>query len=141
MFPCLLILSLLCNQYTHFLTQKQLQFVTKTRLPKNRRVILWMTIRLTRRLPVVLFATVCVSITAGAQTYSTRFEGGEENPLSDGGKWRNAGLDWTSVRKSRGLACGTQTGTNTGARQYDDSYAHLAGFPPDQEAWGQAHIA
>jgi hypothetical protein len=24
---------------------------------------------------------------------------------------------------------------------YDDSYAHLSGFPPDQEVWGVAHIA
>ena len=89
---------------------------------------------------IVLSAVVCVSTTAAAEAYSTRFEG-EENPLSDGGKWQNSGLDWTSVRASHGIAFGTQAGTNTGARQYDDSYAHLSGFPPDQEAWGQAYIA
>ncbi len=72
--------------------------------------------------------------------YSTTFEG-EENPLSEGGKWSNNGLDWTKIRKARGLACGTQTGTNKGIYRYDDSYAHLAGFPADQEAWGQVRIA
>jgi hypothetical protein len=79
-------------------------------------------------------------ITVIAQTYTTRFEVGE-NPLSEGGKWQNTGLDWTTVRSSQGLAFGTQTGTNTAARQYDDSYAHLSGFPPNQEAWGEAYIA
>jgi hypothetical protein len=87
-------------------------------------------------LPVIIF----VSTVARAQTHTARFEG-EENPLSESGKWQNAGLDWTGVRTSHSLAFGTQTGTNTGARQYDDSYAHLSGFPPDQEAWGQAYIA
>lgn len=89
---------------------------------------------------LVLSAMVCISNTAPGQTYSTRFKV-EENPLSDRGKWQNSGLDWTSVRTSHGIAFGTQTGTNTGARRYDDSYAHLSGFPPDQEAWGQAYIA
>ena len=37
---------------------------------------------------IVLSAVVCVSTTAAAEAYSTRFEG-EENPLSDGGKWRS----------------------------------------------------
>ncbi len=72
--------------------------------------------------------------------YSTTFEG-EENPLSEGGKWSNNGLDWTKIGKTRGLAYGTQTGTNKGIYRFDDSYAHLAGFGPDQEAWGQVHIA
>ncbi len=72
--------------------------------------------------------------------YSTTFEG-EENPLSERGKWSNNGLDWTKIRKTHGLAYGTQTGTNKGIYRYDDSYAHLAGFPPDQEAWGQVRIA
>ena len=92
------------------------------------------------RLLVVLLAIVCASTTAAAQTYTTRFEG-QENPLSEGRKWQNAGLDWTHVAKNHGLAFGTQTGTNILARQYDDSYAHLSGFPADQEAWGQAYIA
>jgi hypothetical protein len=73
-------------------------------------------------------------MSVAAQTCTTRFER-EENPLSEGGKWHNTGLDWTTVRTSHGVAFGTETGTNSGARQYDDSYAHLSGFPPDQEAW------
>lgn len=72
-------------------------------------------------------------------TYSTTFDG-DEDPLSEGGKWINNGLDWTRIRKHGGIACGTQTGTNQGARRYDDSYSHLSGFPPDQEAWAQVHI-
>ncbi len=89
---------------------------------------------------IILSATLCALADAAAQTYTTRFAG-EEAPLSEGGRWRNAGLDWTSVRSSRGIAFGTQTGTNTGVRRYDDSYAHLSGFGPDQEAWGEAYIA
>ena len=72
--------------------------------------------------------------------YTTTFEG-EENPLSEGGKWSNNGLDWTKIRKTHGLAYGTQTGIGKGIYEYDDSYAHLAGFGPDQEAWGQVQIA
>ncbi len=72
--------------------------------------------------------------------YSTTFAG-DENPLSEGGRWSNNGLDWTKIRKAGGLAFGTQTGTNKGIYRYDDSYAHLSGFPPDQEAWGKVHIA
>ncbi len=72
--------------------------------------------------------------------HSTTFAG-DENPLSEGGKWSNNGLDWTKIRKAQGLAFGTQTGTNKGIYRYDDSYAHLSGFPPNQEAWGKVHIA
>jgi hypothetical protein len=57
------------------------------------------------------------------QMYTTHFEG-EENPPSEEGKWQNAGLDWARVKKSHGIAFGTQTGTNTGSAQYNDSYAH-----------------
>ena len=73
------------------------------------------------------------------RTYSTRFEG-TESPLSENGVWSNNGVDWTQMRKKNGIACGTQTGTNTGKYKFDDSYAHLSGFPPDQEAWGEAYI-
>ena len=81
-----------------------------------------------------LFAAGC------SQTYGTRFQGAE-NPLSEGGRWINDGADWAKIRKSGGFACGTQTGTNTGSNKFDDSYAHLSGFPPDQEAWGKVRIA
>ena len=80
-----------------------------------------------------LFAAGC------SQLYSTHFEGAEY-PLSEGGMWLNNSLDWAKIRKNGGIACGTQTGTNTGIYQFDDSYAHLTGFPPDQEAWGKASI-
>ncbi len=80
-----------------------------------------------------------VSNTMGPKAFSTQFEG-TESPLSEGGVWSNNGLDWTKIRKKDGVAFGTQTGTNTGIYRYDDSYAHLSGFPPDQEAWGEARI-
>ncbi len=91
-------------------------------------------------LPVILFASVFLSTAGLAQTYTTSFEG-TENPLSEGGKWTNNSLDWTGITKKGGIACGTQTGTNTGIYKFDDSFAHLSGFPPDQEAWGKAYIA
>jgi hypothetical protein len=91
-------------------------------------------------LPVILLASVLLSIAGFAQTYTTTFEG-TENPLSEGGKWTNNSLDWTKIYKKDGIACGTETGTNTGIYKFDDSFAHLSGFPPDQEAWGKAYIA
>jgi len=83
-----------------------------------------------------------IGLTTGSvgQTYTTRFEGAE-NPLSENGKWANHGLDWTVITKLNGVASGTQTGTNDGIYKFNDSYAHLSGFPPDQEAWGEVHIA
>jgi hypothetical protein len=92
------------------------------------------------------FLLVTVLASAGfaglgfSQTYTTRFPGAED-PLSEGGRWTNNGVDWTRITKKEGLACGTQTGTNTGKYKFNDSYAHLSGFPPDQEAWGEARIA
>ena len=73
------------------------------------------------------------------QTYSTRFDG-SANPLSEGGRWSNAGLDWTNIRKDQGIACSTQSGVDTGKFKYNDSYSVLSGFPPDQEAWGDVQI-
>ncbi len=89
---------------------------------------------------LVLLAIGFLSPAGMAQTYTTTFDG-EENPLSEGGKWVHNGLDWATIGKKDGLAYGTQTGTKTGLQRYDDSYAHLTGFPPDQEAWGVVHIA
>jgi acetyl esterase/lipase len=77
---------------------------------------------------------------ATGQIYTTTFDG-DENPLSEGGKWIHNGLDWTKITKHGGTAYGTETGINKGIYVYDDSYAHLSGFPPDQEAWGEVHIA
>jgi hypothetical protein len=74
------------------------------------------------------------------KTYTTTFDGAE-NPLSEGGLWSNDGVDWTVMRKDNGIAFGTQTGTETGPKNYADSYAVLSGFGPDQEAWGEVRIA
>jgi hypothetical protein len=89
---------------------------------------------------LALLASVGFSVSGFSQTYSTRFEGNEE-PLSEAGKWTNNGVDWTHIRKKDGVACGSQTGTNTGIYKFNDSYALLHGFPSDQEAWGVAHVA
>jgi hypothetical protein len=93
-----------------------------------------------RFLFVTLVAAAGFLVSGFSQTCLTRFEG-NESPLSEGERWANNGVDWTQIRKKEGIACGTQTGTNTGIYKFDDSYAHLSGFPPDQEAWGEAHIA
>ena len=90
-----------------------------------------------RFLLVTLLASAGFSMIGFSQTYSTRFEG-VESPLSEGGRWTNNGLDWTQITKKDGIACSTQTGTNTGIYKFNDSYAHLSGFPPDQEAWGRS---
>jgi hypothetical protein len=92
-----------------------------------------------RSVIIALIALAGSSAGGFAQTYSTRFDG-IENPLSEGGTWTNNGIDWTHIRKLGGMACGTQTGTNSGIYKFDDSYGRLSGFPPDQEAWGEARI-
>jgi hypothetical protein len=61
-------------------------------------------------------------------SYTTDFSRNEA-PISEGGAWRHFGLDWTVVDTTSGLAVGTQTGP---AEKFDDSYAYLSGFPPDQ---------
>jgi len=89
---------------------------------------------------IMLLALAGLSISGFSQTFTTTFEG-TENPLSEDGRWTNKGVHWTHIRKENGMACGTQTGTNTGIYKFNDSFAHLSGFPPDQEAWGEARIA
>jgi hypothetical protein len=64
--------------------------------------------------------------TTGA-SYSTTFST-TENPLSEGGRWHRANNRWTNVQTVGGVAFGTNGVTNT----YDDSYALLSGFGPDQ---------
>jgi len=93
-----------------------------------------------RFLLIALCASTVPPSIGPSQTYTTRFEGSED-PLSEAGRWNNNGLDWTRIRKINGLASGTQTGTNTGIYKFDDSYAHLSGFTPDQEAWGEVSFA
>jgi hypothetical protein len=54
-----------------------------------------------------------------------------ENPISENGRWKNRGLDWTAVRTSGGIAFGTQTGSGG----FDDSYAYVSGgWPANQSA-------
>jgi len=77
-------------------------------------------------------STACASVKA----YTTNF-GGYENPISENGAWSNTGLDWTNVVKNNGLACGTLTG----ADGYNDSYAVLAGFSPNQTASAVIHLS
>jgi hypothetical protein len=71
-----------------------------------------------------------------AALYSTDF-GLTESPISDGGAWRQAGLDWTRVITANGFAFGTQSGT----RGFDDSYAYLTRtFPANQSATAVIHL-
>jgi hypothetical protein len=82
------------------------------------------------------------SLLVNAQTFTSDFVR-TENPISENGRWNNggnSGLDWTNVRTGNGMAFGTQTGTDTGVSRYNDSYAVLSGFPPDQMAEGVVHI-
>jgi hypothetical protein len=66
---------------------------------------------------------------APAVTYSTTFSA-TESPISESGAWTHNGTLWTKVDTSGGLAFGTQD--NSGG--FDDSYAYLSGFPPNQSA-------
>ena len=70
----------------------------------------------------------------GGASYSTTFDR-TEAPISENGAWTHLGLDWALVDTENGVALGTQTGKGG----YDDSYAHLTGFPPDHEATGVIH--
>jgi hypothetical protein len=65
--------------------------------------------------------------TGGSGSYSTTFNL-TEFPISEGGKWRKANNPWTNVRTANGTAFGSNGVTNS----YDDSYALLSGFGPDQ---------
>ena len=71
-------------------------------------------------------ATVAVN---GQHSYSTSFPL-TENPIDESGVWRRANNIWTNVRTANGIAFGT----NGIANSYDDSYALLSGFGPNQQA-------
>ncbi len=77
----------------------------------------------------ILSNKVAIHVAAAntSQSYTTNFDG-NENPLSEGGVWSHNSQDWAKIEKSGGIAFGTETG-NGG---YDDSYALLSGFLPDQ---------
>jgi hypothetical protein len=70
-----------------------------------------------------------------ATTYSTNFDL-TESPISEGGAWHHANVDSAYVYTANGLAFGTQTGSGS----YNDSYAILSGFPPNQSASGVIHL-
>jgi hypothetical protein len=50
-----------------------------------------------------------------------------ENPISDGGRWHNNGLDWNNVQTANGKAFGTILVPSG----YSDSYAWIDGFGAD----------
>ena len=64
-----------------------------------------------------------------AKTFSTEFPL-TEHPISEHGIWRHVGTSWSYVRSVANHAIGTQSGSGG----YDDSYAYLTGFGPDQKA-------
>lgn len=66
-------------------------------------------------------------------SYATTFSL-TENPISEGGHWRNGktdGVDWADVRTENGIAHGTVVSTGPA---YDDSTAVLAGTWPDAQS-------
>lgn len=65
----------------------------------------------------------------GPNSYSTNFDL-TENPISEGGRWNRAANNFTNVATANGIAYGTNGAANT----YDDSYALLSGFGPNQTA-------
>jgi hypothetical protein len=64
-----------------------------------------------------------------ARTYATDFLL-EENPISEDGVWQHRGASWAVVRTFASRAVGSQTGSGG----YDDAYAYLTDFGPNQTA-------
>ena len=64
-----------------------------------------------------------------------------EAPINEGGSWHHDGLDWALVDTDGGIAFGTQLlgVARSGPSQYNDAYAHLTGFGPNQQASGVIH--
>lgn len=61
------------------------------------------------------------------KTFTTDFALAE-TPIAQSGAWQHAGRLWSYARSIAHHAVGTQTGSGG----YDDSYAYLTGFGPDQ---------
>ena len=60
-----------------------------------------------------------------------------ENPISEGGRWlNNGGPLWTRVQTVNGLAFGTNGPQNP----FNDSYAYLSGFAPNQQAEAVVYV-
>jgi len=68
-------------------------------------------------------------VSGTSSRYATNFDL-TESPISEGGAWRRANNAWTNVNTANGIAFGTNGALDT----YDDSYALLSGFGPDQQA-------
>jgi hypothetical protein len=84
------------------------------------------------RLLAVCLVLCGLSRKATANNYTTSFPL-TENPISENSNWINgmvAGIDWSNVVTSSGMAYGTQTGNNSGLGEYGDSTSLLTG------AWG-----
>jgi hypothetical protein len=95
---------------------------------------------------VALFSVACGGLSrrtiySGHVSYSTNFDA-DESPLSEDGAWHHEGTAWTSVDTAGGTAFGTQPlGAERGPDgDYNDSYAYLTGFPPNQEAAAVIHL-
>jgi hypothetical protein len=83
---------------------------------------------------IIMMLVLSPMILSAGNFYSTSFSG-TENPISESSMWTNGlttGLDWNNVRKTPGLAFGTQAGPGT---PYDDSIAVLTG------SWGATQTA
>ena len=74
---------------------------------------------------LILYLLMIPAVTCAQMMYTTDFDS-TENPISENGKWKSGrctGLDWTDVRIINGMACGTQSGIDSGITMYNDSYA------------------
>jgi hypothetical protein len=77
---------------------------------------------------------VCGS--ASVRKYATDFNIAE-TPLTEGGLWKQLGLDWSLVTSTGGLVFGTQNGSGA----FNDSYAYLSGaWPANQSGSGVIHL-
>jgi hypothetical protein len=74
-------------------------------------------------------AAITVSAAKAHRSYHTRFPL-TENPISEGGKWLNGGVDgvdWTNVQTTKHMAFGTMPGDAYYPYNYADSTSVLAG--------------
>lgn len=79
--------------------------------------------------PMALSARLAVEVVSPSKSFATDFAL-NERPISEHGAWWHRGVRWTEVATQAHHAFGTQSGTDG----YDDSYAYLMGFGPDQQA-------
>jgi len=86
---------------------------------------------------IYLLISLSMATSVFGNTYTTNFPL-LENPIYEQGAWINggvAGINWTNVRTTPGIALGTMPGNASGDAEYADSTAVLAGtWGPDQTA-------